>query len=206
MNLLDFIYPPICIHCEALAKSLFCDYCLSLLEPIDATSRCKHCFEEIEHGELCARCKKSPEFQAVTASVFPKDSPAVSLTQEIGSSAVLQTIASYLIFQFSKLPWDIPDYITFIPLSFSKRISSSQNTSFEIAKRFSKQLGIPLKPLLQEKQIALFHTLLVLRKKVYFSGKTILLITLDGGKRYRRAYAALLEGFPRKVYHLSFYL
>lgn len=206
MNLLDFIYPPICIHCEALAKSLFCDHCLSLLEPLNPASRCNHCFDEIEYGELCSKCKKSPEFQVVTASVFPEDSPGASLAQEIGSSAVLQTITSYLILQFSRLSWETPDSITFIPLSFSKRISSSQNISFELAKRFSKQLEIPLKPLLQEKQIALFHTDLVLKKRAYFSGKIILLITLDSGKRYRRAYEALLEGFPRKVYHLSFTL
>lgn len=200
-----FIYPPICIHCEELANGLFCEACLSLLQPLHPDARCAHCFEELEHQKgLCARCKKSPEFLATVASVFEKEGPAKALALGNSSSAIIKTLASYLAYQYSKLSWDTPDLITFIPLSLPKRLKASYNPSYEIAKKLSQMLGIPLKPLLQEKQVALFQTLLVLRKKASFAHKNVLLVTLDAGKRYRTAYEALLEGFPKKIYHLSF--
>lgn len=183
-----------------------CKECLFLLRPLDPALRCIHCFKEVEHeGKLCAQCRKRPASSAILSSVFEKEGPARTIASEMEtafSPPLVKAAAGYLVYQFYQLAWDRPDCITFAPQTLPVRLVKSTYPSFEIAKEAAKLLKLPFEKCLKARQSGLCGIAMDLRKEGSVSGKTILMISLEEDESSKKAVEKLLEGFPRKVYHL----
>ena len=145
--LLDCLFPPFCEVCEEPCRTrLLCPACWELCAPIDPKERCIHCFEEIEEAGLCPQCRQAPLLQIPVASVFERSSASIRLAQEAREKP--EAIAAFLIFQWTRLHWEIPDAV--IP----------HGGRFPLAKFFGEALSRPcILPrdvgLLEEDQILL---------------------------------------------------
>src|SRR5258708_4363651 len=83
-ELLQILYPPLCLHCEETLETkqrLLCFTCLELLSPIDPEHRCKTCFAECKEKNRCHRC-------ASRTTVIHRQAAAC---EAIGPAKTLQT-------------------------------------------------------------------------------------------------------------------
>ena len=107
----EIIFPPICRSCgETESIGLYCSSCWSQCSPPDPVGRCRHCFEEMEEGEICHRCREHPDLFFPRASLFePFEAP----TQLVRKKP--DALAGYALYQWIQLEWPMPDFILCLP-------------------------------------------------------------------------------------------
>lgn len=207
-GILDFIFPPFCEHCAeyaCLANSFFCASCTALLKPIDPTFRCRHCFEELqEGGPLCPLCCKKPKSAVIRGAVFDSVGPGSVLGHAMrrGAASLIKTIASYMVYQWSELKWDLPDVITCLTPSFAERILQKGQSAEDLAKGTAQMLQVPFQKLLKIKSQGFLQQQAYLAHESCLFGKTILVIAIY--PMANSLLGVLQKGFPKKVYALSF--
>ncbi|HEY2811818.1 MAG TPA: hypothetical protein VGJ00_10580 [Rhabdochlamydiaceae bacterium] len=213
--LLDILYPPLCLHCDATLeknRTLFCTSCLELLSLIETSERCPCCFAE--DPSPCARCIERPVVIKKQAAACAAFGPAYTLTTslEMGQEQYIPAAASLMALQWTTLHWPPPDYVAALPCSFWARCKKGGAVSYALAKALSRALHIPLCAPLSAgfdwrgfRERAVFKPAFVLRKKQEICDKRILLISLHlDDALLRAAGEALRAGFAKEVYALSF--
>ena len=155
------------------------------------------------------------------AAAFDQIGPAASLLAEFrgGQSYLAKEMAAFMLVQFYKLEWPLPDLITAIPSSFLNRLEKGYHASFLIAKEFGKMLNRPVRLLIKkrwfapasyslsyEKRKELSLEAFAWKKPFSISDQTLLIIddVSVTGTSMRRTAAQLQTGCPKALYGLTF--
>ena len=202
-TVLDFLFPPLCLHCRAFleGEKTFCKGCSLFFELLDPSLRCFYCFSESEK-RICTSCKKEGSTLA-SGAAFECIGAAETFLRKLKNEKLpdfVKLASSFLTVQFFRLNFPLPDYIVPIPSFYLSRFLEGKNHIHSLTKNLSRSLNIPMKEILRKNSFSSFS----IKKKANIEGKKIMLIddVLDMKKteNYREA---LLEGEPSSIYILS---
>jgi competence protein ComFC len=198
--------------------------CQGELELLSPLNRCPFCFSVVESGlkKPCDTCVKKERFCNYMGSSFEYMGVAKSLIKEFkyyDHPELAKSLSSFMLMQFLELKWPLPDLITFVPSTLTRKLERGYNQSELLAQEFGKLIAIDVKPLLKKTKSSLSQTylssrtrkelqfdLFELRDKDNFADKVILLIddVCTTGTTLQAAGSALTQGFPKKIYGLTF--
>ncbi len=221
MMLLDLFFPAICLHCKGpLSKidSLLCLECSRLLELLGPSEHCCWCFQSLQEHSACS-FKDAPIERFGAALSY--SGPAMDLMREMkyhGRPLLAKSLASFMVMQFQRLDWPMPDLIVPVPQSFVRKLLRGYSTSAMLAYEVAHMLDVPCKELLKrrsgdfpqarlgkEQRRALQADAFNWKKREMIDGKTILLIddVATTGSTIIAAASVLAEGFPAAIYALT---
>lgn len=151
-SFLHFTYPAKCLHCSLLLPPeclVLCSTCASLLELISFQERCPTCFNELPDSlsSLCQECLHDPLLYCRLAAAFDYEGPAVTLVKQLkyGNQPYLaRGMAAFLMTQFDRLQWPLPDALIPVPLSFMHQLERGYNQSALLAEEMGKLLQCPV--------------------------------------------------------------
>ena len=196
--LLDLFYPPLCRLCQGPTRQLFCLSCQDLLTPIDPLTRCRHCFRETEQ-KICRICQHEALLSAKRAFVFEAN-PAALRLQALQDEALIATIVSLSILQFSHLDWELPDRIAALPPPWTAGHFA------QIVEEFARAFG---KEAVKEFKLvwtAPFRRSLARHRDDLLEGQTILLLDFGSDLEWlRMAIRELAPAFPKEIRILSLF-
>lgn len=223
---LHLIYPPLCLYCRYSLidpSLLFCRPCADLLELIDIPTRCNYCFGEVSPHDkrVCGSCRKLLNPLTAAAAAFDYLGPAACLVKRLkyGDQPHLAVGASaFLVAQWTRLGWPLPDAIVPVPMPLLKRMSRGYNQSHLLAVELGKVLQCPVIPALNRRsenhsqaglklsqRRLLSGTSFSMRPGIDLADKTILLLddVMTSGSTMRRCAEVLLTGYPSTIYGLA---
>ncbi|MBA3956954.1 MAG: ComF family protein [Parachlamydiaceae bacterium] len=226
-SLLNFVYPPFCLHCqEALhaTHSLLCATCLEQLDLIDSSTRCPLCFSTDFNpvNLLCFDCKHTPSPFNGVAAAFDYIGPAATLIKQLKYSDkpfLADGCGAYLAAQFLQLDWPMPDIIVPVPIPLTRLLTRGYNQSALLAENVATLLQRPTvhalsrssgdysqAGLTRKQRLTLDGKGITLRSNASIQDKIILLIddVWTTGSTMRMCSEALSEGYPSKIYCLTF--
>lgn len=134
-SVLDFLYPPLCIHCNSFLESnhfQLCSLCFQELSLQDPSERCHHCFAPLDHPHRCPKNSLNGLFACICDS---------TISQTLLHST---SLAPLLLYQWSLLPWPSPDIMTITP--GNKHVDLLFHTRQKAAQELSMLTKIPLVP------------------------------------------------------------
>ncbi len=225
-SLIDFFYPPFCIHCEeplAGKENVFCSACLGLMELIAPEERCPRCFSDgaTSLKTVCRGCAQRAPVWKQAAAAFDYQGPAKTLVSRMkyGNEPYLaKGLAAFMASQFIALKWPFPDVIVPVPMTTIRFLQRGYNQSALLANELGKILGAPVSDALKrragdfsqarltsEERRALGRDAFYLAKDAAIEDKVILLIddVKTTGTTLNRSAEALLGGFPQEIYVLT---
>ncbi len=209
----DFVYPPLCLSCKLYLKdrkALFCEPCLTKLHWINPKFRCICCFRPLDRFSLsCKQCRTTSCGYIRVAAAFEETELAVKILREFWREdryGYYELMCSFMIMQFYKMGWPLPDLISYIPTKKLARLQKGEDGNRLLAKMIASHLQIPFADLLKRR---LFPDDLRFKwtKDMIIGDKVILLISdchNPKSRRYREISYVLSEGCARKLYFLSF--
>lgn len=169
----SLLFPEHCIHChEPLTESLklFCTTCISQIECIDPTTRCRLCFLE--------QCKCATQFTTFGSigtrsykrlgCCFEYEGPQKSLLIALkyqDKPYLAKSLSSFMFMQHTHLGWNIPDIITYIPQSFLRASLRGYNQSALLAEHLGVLMNVPVIPLLKRTSFTVSQTLLTKKER-----------------------------------------
>ena len=205
-HLKNFVFPSLCLHCrEGTEGQVLCRSCLTLLDLLPQAA-----VEE----------KKKHAMEA--ASTFERRGPAADLVRHFrnhGGHGLAKTMAAFMVVQWDHLQWPLPDLIVPVAQSLVHRLVRGRSTSLMLSEEIGVLLNRPVKQLLRrriadysqeglslEQRRLLNKRAFSWKKRDDLSGKTILLIDdfHVTGTTLKRCAEVLQEGFPKKIYALTF--
>jgi predicted amidophosphoribosyltransferase len=219
--LLNWLFPPLCLHCEEklqIGGLLFCQGCAGFFELIDPKTRCPYCFAENEAHGPCRKCYQKKRLTLHMASSLDYLGPVATLVQKMKNGLMphlAKTAEAFMTAQWIKLGWPQPNLIIPVPKRYCfQGYSHSALLTQELAKRLNspcldvlKRVGSKLSHAkLSENQKERFELSFKLKKEIDIEGKILLLVDdhIITGITMRKCAEALLDGFPSKIYALSF--
>lgn len=114
----NLLFPRICLHCHEKTAQLFCSSCSCFFEFLPKTGRFSACFANID-----------------AVSTFVQSLRHCEKSQKVA--------VAFLIIQFEKLQWPLPELVTSVP----KRHPFSSAISATLAKQFARKMQLPYKSL-----------------------------------------------------------
>jgi predicted amidophosphoribosyltransferase len=156
------------------------------------------------------------------ASAFERRGPAADLVchfRNHASPGLAKTMAAFMVVQWDHLQWPLPDLIIPVAQSLVHRLVRGHSTSLMLSIEIGALLQRPVKQLLRrriadysqeglslEQRRLLNKGAFTWKKREYLSGKTLLLIDdfHVTGTTLKRCAEVLQEGFPKKIYALTF--
>lgn len=197
-NLLDEIYPPICLCCqEKGATQWFCNSCWQLLSLPNPEERCRHCFESSEHL-LCLTCRKSPAIIFPRVKVFDPSLPASILQSHMDE--VLEALASTAFLLCIDLGWENFDAVMAVPDENGSKLV------VHMAKFLAHLLGVPYVRGLKRVHTGFLESDLAALKVEHQAGKNILLFDAASRAHWlKRASDCLSELLPKKARVLTLF-
>lgn len=223
--LLYLIYPPRCLHCSAsLAndQNYFCLECASKLELVKLQNRCPTCFADLDGCFRCPICRhRSPLLKGIAAA-FDYVGVAQTLLKQFKHGAqpyLAKSAASFLIMQFFRLDWPLPDLIVPLPQAVLHGIERGYNQSLLLAEVVGSLLERPVVQLLKkeggkysqtglnrrQRQKNVMDTLSLKKKNFQYADQTVLLIddVFTTGSTLQSAAHTLLKHRPASIYALT---
>jgi len=217
---LGLLFPQICLHCQKALpeqETLLCATCFAKLQFLDPTSRCQGCFAPSEEP-LCADC--SPNTFSASCFAYEEVAKSLIIAYKFGGRPDLaKGLASFMLLQFVRLSWPLPDLITFIPQSFLRSKLRGYNQSELLANELGHLLGRPVVALLKKPHFTisqtqlevlerqgLAHDTFILHKAPLLENQELLLIddVFTTGATIDLAAKVLLKAEAKKVYALTF--
>jgi len=141
-NVLDWIYPPVCVNCGK-AGALLCDECLSKLPKV-GNHFCSLCGKPLRPRHFCRLCGRSDFHFKASRAPYLYDGPVSAMIKKLKYSSMLGLVpllSGFLADYWQKLNWN-PDLIVPVPLSKTRRAERGFNQSEMIGKDFSKRIGL----------------------------------------------------------------
>ncbi len=224
-SLMHLVYPASCIHCgEQLGPgaSVLCDPCGSLLEMLDPEERCPRCFNLQGADGHCRYCAKNPSIFYRTGAVFSYMGPPASIIKKMKYGCqphLAKGAGAFLIAQFEKMDWSMPDAIVPVPVSFFHWLERGFNQSTLLANELAKVLQVPVwdalkrsGPSLSQAGLTLEQRKLLGKKQFKLKGnypiedKNILLIddVMTSGSTLNRCAEAIYQKCPQTLSALTF--
>ena len=144
------LFPAHCRLC-GVATCNQLQLCIDCLEDLpwlaSACSRCSHPLPALQQDSECGRCQKqSPAFDATTA-LFHYRTPVDYLIKRLKFSdelAISPLLSSLLARKIAQRKAPLPDLLLPVPLHTTRLRERGFNQATELARRLSRQLGIPL--------------------------------------------------------------
>ena len=223
--ILNLIYPPLCLHCEATVengKRLFCKGCGGFFELIDPSTRCIYCFNETAGRSPCADCIRKKCWGLKIASALDYLGAVSTLVKQLKEGRMpylAKTASAFMLAQLNHLVtsrgWPLPDLIVPVP---SRNGFQGMNHAYLIANQLARSLFIPSLPLVKRRLGDLSQARLskaqretlpadsfYLKKPRALDDKIILLIddVVTTGTTLRRTADALRASFPAHIYALT---
>ncbi|MCH9625526.1 MAG: hypothetical protein S4CHLAM123_07020 [Chlamydiales bacterium] len=221
MRLLDFIFPPLCLHCGIDLKSqkrLFCDHCSSDFQLLHVQNRCPYCFSEQQSASPCSECIEHKKWQVRMGSALEYTGAVKTLVKQLkkGDMPYLaKTGAAFLLLQLTALKWPLPDVIVPVP---ARGLFQQRNHASLLASHLAKALQVESQPLVKRRAGDLSQAKLskvqreqllaqnfYLKKNTVLDHQTVLLVddVFTTGTTLRHSASALWTAFPKKIYALS---
>ncbi len=215
----DLIYPPLCLYCEAKlppTSPLFCERCLEFLRPLPMEGHCMRCFDELGKHTACQRCRMRPVMIHRQAAVTAAFGPAKTLLSRLERSEfhLIQAVASLILLQFAQLGWAVPDAIVPVPIPWWQRLKRGQDVNLLLARELAASLERPiLRPFVSGIDWGKFGSAdglqqkytIKMRAKEALCDQRLLLISLNfDDALFRESGEALQEGFPAEINALGF--
>jgi len=225
-HLLDFIFPPFCLHCSFALDGktqLLCPACLEQMELIDPAQRCRYCFgqELVSKFRVCNSCLHHRPIWHRAASVFEHRGAArciIHAMKNDNKPYLARGLGAFMALQFLRLEWPLPDMIIPVPTTLARWIQRGYHPSLHLANIFGDIIKRPVLQALKRKSGDFSQTRLdwVQRKKLSkkafrlskrhsIEEKTLLLVDdlIATGATAECCTQILLEGFPKKIYILT---
>ncbi len=224
--MLHLAFPGKCLHCGLLLPPepvVLCPGCASLLDLIIPEERCPACFNPLsEHALLCSDCLQYPSLFTCMGAAFNYEGPAASLIKRLkyGNQPYLaRGMAAFLVAQFDRLGWPMPDAIIPVPLSFGRWLERGYNQSALLADEMGALLQCPVWNALKrksgdfsqaalslEQRKALDGSRFKLNPKYPLDGKVLLVVddVMTSGSTLGRCAEVLNRGNPASLYGLTF--
>jgi ComF family protein len=192
---------------------------VTLLELIDPTERCPHCFsfnDGLGHYP-CLACRESPPLIDRAASAFDYAGPAATLVKYLkyrNQPFLAEGCAAYLAAQYFQLEWPLPDIIIPIPIPFIRRWHRGYNQSFLLSKHLGVLLERPVKEVLTRKsgdysqaglsykqRLELSEETFQIKANQYLYNQSLLLVddVMTTGTTSRRCAQLLREELPSEI-------
>ena len=226
-SFLHLVFPSYCLHCEELTshdQSFLCSSCLTLLELIDPDQRCSACFGQKDPslGRRCTDCLKEYSIFKGVGAAFDYIGPAASLIKKLkyaNQPYLAEGAGAFLVAQWDRLNWPVPDVIIPVPLSFTHWVNRGYNQSALLAEHMSLLLNVPVWDALYRKsgdfsqaalslsqRKSLGSDRFLLKKNYCLEDKVILLLddVMTSGSTLKRCAEVLAEGYPTSLYALVF--
>lgn len=225
-SLLHLAFPTKCLHCQVLLLSdsiVLCPGCASLFDLIPSEYRCPTCFIPLrEESILCQECLRYPSLYAGMAAAFDYEGPPSSLVKRLkyaNQPYLAKGMAAFLVGQFDRLQWPLPDALIPVPLSLTRRFERGYNQSHLLAEEMGKLLGRPVWNALKrqsgdfsqaalslEQRKGLNSQRFKLKKGIEIAGKILLVIddVMTSGSTLRACGELLGSGNPEALYALTF--
>ena len=219
-RILDFIYPPICIHCGEVVRgkdSLLCNLCGSFLELLDPKDQCPFCFAHSHTKSKRCLIKDSVIYRAAAALEY--GGPASSLVKQLKydrQNYISKGLAAFLVSQYLRLNWPKPDVVIPVPQAFLQSMIRGYNHSYLIAKDFAHMIQAPVFQSLKRRFGAIPQASLPkdqrqkLNSSCFFVkgellDKTVLIIddVMTTRATLIACAEALQEAYPAKIYALT---
>lgn len=225
-HIVDFLYPPFCLHCDSPLEyqtKLLCTECLPSMELINAEERCCCCFSPEISGEKkkCLSCLQDSPVWERAAAALDYHGPAVTIVRAMkyGNQPYLaKGAAAWMASQLHDLNWPFPDVIVPVPIPITRWIQRGYNQSLCLAKSLGEIIDRPVCSALKRRcgdysqaglsskeRKKLSSASFSLVKRVDLEDKTILLVddVMTTGTTLKCCAEVLLEGFPKKIYTLT---
>lgn len=200
-----FLFPRLCLGCKSLLleSHRLCSSCLELFTLIDPYTRCRRCFCE-SRDRVCLKCRQKARGLRSIAGCFECCGPAAKMKSELEigkKNELIQDFAAWLIVQFTRLSYPLPDIVTVVP---SPKYPSGLKCDELLAKKVAQMLNRPFIPLLKRQGEGLFKW----RELENLSDKVVLLIALSiiGQKEIEQCAAILKETEPTAIYGLGIFI
>lgn len=225
-SLTDLVYPPLCLHCNAVIRQksvLFCSSCQSLLELILPEERCPYCFSPSYAVEKksCPQCMRTPPVLHRIAAAFDYVGPAATLVKKMkyaDQPYLARGAGAFLAAQFLHLEWTVPDVVIPVPMSLTHWIDRGYNQSELLAQQFVQIIPSSIQNALERRSgdysqagLTLAQRMKLNSGKFYLKDnqnlmdKSILLIddVMTSGSTLRKCAEVLFEAYPRSIYALT---
>lgn len=145
-NVLDWIYPPVCISCGK-PGTLLCEDCLSKL-PAVGKHYCSVCGKPLQPRHYCKLCGRSEFRFRASRAPYLYEGPAAAMIKSLkykGTFGLVPVMTNLLSTFWQDLQWDI-DLVIPVPLSKKRQAQRGFNQSELIAKSFAKQNALSCEP------------------------------------------------------------
>lgn len=201
---MNLLFPSLCLHCKEESSSLFCKGCAPDFELIDLMTRCPFCC--IENGERypCMKCREKKRERVLTVAALDYFSAVQSFLYLLKTGRMpylTKTAASFLLMQFHKTGWEIPDLIIPIPKRFWFQTESHVES---LARLFGKFLDVKVENCLRKRLTSgVEEEEFYLRRRAVVEDKTILLIEDLVSPAIQKSALTLKGGFAKKVTALA---
>ncbi len=208
--LLSFLYPPNCLACGGacrIPEHRLCESCVSLLELVNPLERCRRCFSPIDSLK-CRFCAKVAHPFSGVASAFEFKGPPSMLVNHLKNQRqhyLAKSLAAFLIMQFLRLDWPLPDAVISVPIPFVHRLFHGAGPGALIGREVAHFLRRPfidgIKCVVDRHSSFRFS----LKPSLEIQDKTLLLIddVIKPGEAIFSCGEKLLEGFPKCLYGLA---
>lgn len=209
--LLDFVYPPLCLHCQvSLSESgpLLCLTCAELLSLLEVKGRCGRCFEQSgDTPHSCRSCRTQRATPGPLAAALPCYGPAVSLIKAVDRRSqvyLAKGLASFMVAQIDRLNWPVPDLVVPVPHHWSHRLFHGPSTSILLARALASLLSCKVDELLRRGAVDHKETLW-LRRGAMAANQTVLVVDtrLHRQGLLQKAVEAMAEAYPARIYGLA---
>ncbi len=153
--LVDLLYPPLCLHCQAVLSArgpLLCTLCLEQLELVETAERCRTCFSPFYKGG-CERCIHRPVVIRRQLAACEAIGPASTLLRAFfqGKEEVIPGMASLMGYQWLKHKMLLPDLL--IPLPGHAKMGGKEGKKMlrSLAQEVGKIFDLPVMCSLRQK-------------------------------------------------------
>ena len=218
--LMDFVYPPLCLHCGGNVTTggqFLCVTCGAMLSLLDSSGRCAKCFALIPHQD--DQCSGTNIYRSASALEYA--GPAATLVKAFKygrRSYLAEGLGAYLVAQHHALQWPVPDVIIPVPQMFSHWIRRGFNQSNLLACVLGRALGRPVVPALyrsegdfsqakmsREQRCRMTSASIGVRRKYGIADNDVLIVddVMTTGMTVRACAEVLTELCPRRIYVLT---
>jgi ComF family protein len=171
----------------------------------------------------CSECLHYPSLYCRTAAAFDYEGPAAALVTSLkyaNQPYLAKGMAAFLMTQFDRLQWPLPDALIPVPLSFTHWLERGYNQSTLLAEEMGRLLQCPVWHALKRQSGDFSQAALTLEQRKALDGKhfqhhstysalqgKVLLVIDDvmtSGSTLQRCAEVLHTGNPAALYALTF--
>lgn len=217
-QILHWIYPPLCLHCEDLLqkpRKFFCAPCLEQLELLETRGRCPSCFGE-SYSEACQFCVKRFSPISSQVAVFERIGPVHSFLQRLqkGGPGAIVAAGALMAYQWLIKGKELPDCLVPLPVPFLDRLFISP-VHLKLSQEIGRLFAVPVVDVLQAEYNHLFfmknkkkQLKISMKNRESFSiaDQRVLLISTElDFPLLEEAAFALRQAYPARIDSLAFF-